>query len=344
MFFDFSAMYATVFIVSLLGALLLTPFSRRLAMKYNFYDIPGERKVHTRLIPYLGGLGMYLSFIFALISVLGFRHQLITIVVASTFMVILGLVDDKQGMNPKVKLSGQILAALFVINTEVCFNIFGTLWLDGPLTLFWIVGITNAINLLDNMDGLSSGVSAISALTLFFIAARNGQFLVASLAVALVGVCLGFLRYNFSPASIFMGDSGSMFLGFMLSSTAVKLHLPTDGTWAGMIIPVLALGLPILDTTLVTVQRYCNKRPIYLGGKDHCSHRLVALGFTHKQAVLTLYVLAGVYGLTALLVNGSNLSMWGPIFGFAFCASIILFMRLAGVSVYETVDLRLNRK
>jgi UDP-GlcNAc:undecaprenyl-phosphate GlcNAc-1-phosphate transferase len=111
-----------------------------------------------------------------------------------------------------------------------------------------------------------------------------------------------------------------------------------------MIIPVLALGLPILDTTLVTVQRYCNKRPIYLGGKDHCSHRLVALGFTHKQAVLTLYVLAGVYGLTALLVNGSNLSMWGPIFGFAFCASIILFMRLAGVSVYETVDLRLNRK
>lgn len=323
--------------LSLLGALLLTPFSRKLAMKFNFYDAPGDRKVHTRLVPYLGGLGMYLSFVFGLISILGFRHQLTSIVVAATFMVILGLVDDKSGMNPKVKLAGQILAALFVLNSEVCFNIFGSVWLDGFLTVFWIVGITNAINLLDNMDGLSSGVSAISAFTIFFVAAKNGQFLVGSLAASLAGVCLGFLRYNFSPASIFMGDSGSMFLGFMLSATAVKLNLPSDGTWAGMIIPILALGLPILDTTLVTVQRYLNNRPVYLGGKDHCSHRLVALGLTHTQAVLTLYALAVLYGASALFVNSSNISMALPVFGVVCCASVIVFSRLSDVVVYKTV-------
>ena len=330
-------MYAGVFAISLTLSILLTPFARKIAMKYNFYDAPSDRKIHTKLTPYLGGISMYLAFIIGLISVLGFRHQLTSLVVAATFMVVLGLIDDKNGMHPKVKMFGQIVAALVIINSGVRFTLLDNLWFDAPLTIFWIVGITNAINFLDNMDGLSSGVSAISATFMFLIAARNGQFLVASLAVALAGVCIGFLRYNFSPASIFMGDSGSMFLGFMLAATGVKLRLPTAGTLSGFIVPVLVLGLPILDTTLVTLQRYFNNRPVYQGGKDHCSHRLVALGLSHRQAVVLLYIVAATYGSCALFIDPTNVDMAAPILAAAIVFSLFLFVRLSTVPVYETV-------
>ncbi len=330
-------MYGGVFVVSLFLSIVLTPFARKIAMKYNFYDAPSDRKIHTKLTPYLGGIAMYLAFIIGLISVLGFRHQLTSLVVAATFMVVLGLIDDKNGMHPKVKMFGQIIAALVVINSGVHFSLFGNLWFDAPLTIFWIVGITNAINFLDNMDGLSSGVSAISATFMFLIAARNGQFLVASLAVALSGCCIGFLRYNFSPASIFMGDSGSMFLGFMLAATGVKLRLPAGGTFSGFIVPVLVLGLPILDTTLVTLARYFNNRPVYMGGKDHCSHRLVALGLSHRQAVVSLYVVAATYGACALFIDPTNVDMAAPILAAAIVFSLFLFVRLSTVPVYETV-------
>jgi len=329
--------YGGVFCLSLLASVVLTPFARRLAMYCNFYDAPSDRKLHTKLTPYLGGLALYLGFVIGLISVLGYRHQLTGLVVGATFMFLLGLIDDKHGMHPKIKLFGQIVAGLAVVNAEVHFSLFQNLWLDVPLTLFWIVGITNAINFLDNMDGLSSGVAAISATFMFLIAARNGQFLVASLAVALAGACIGFLRYNFSPASIFMGDSGSMFLGFMLATTGVKLRLPAEGTFSGFIVPVLVLGLPILDTTLVTLQRWANNRPVYQGGKDHCSHRLVALGLSHRQAVLVLYGVTACYAGCAFLLDPTNVGLAAPIMAAAIVFSLAVFLRLSSVPVYQTV-------
>src|SRR5512139_355405 len=230
----------TTYILILASALILAvgvmPLVKRIARRTGIVDKPNARKQHTVPTPLLGGLAIYLAVIVALV-ILGDRFyvsQVISIFVGATLMSFLGLWDDRRGLSPWVKLGGQFLAAGIVALTDVRIGLFPWEWLNVAATLVWIVGITNAMNLLDNMDGLSSGIAAIAAVFFLLFAAISNQYLVGALAAALVGACIGFLFYNLNPATIFMGDTGSLFLGFMLAAVGIKLRFPDNSafvTW-----------------------------------------------------------------------------------------------------------------
>ena len=284
-----------------------TPVARRLAHQFGVLDQPNARKVHVKPTPLLGGVAIYSAFVLALLF-LGDRfyvNQVVGIFVGASFVSFLGLVDDSRGLHPLIKLGGQIVAALILVLSGVYADIFPGNGLDVALTVLWVVGITNAMNLLDNMDGLSGGLAAIAAAFFMVLAGLSHQYLVGALAAALLGACIGFLRYNFNPASIFMGDSGSLFLGFVLAATAIKLRFPSNVVLVTWMIPVLVLGLPIFDTTLVFISRLRRGlNPLTTPGKDHISHRLARLmGGSRREAVLTCYLLAGAFGLIAIFLT-----------------------------------------
>ena len=301
--------YMLIFAAALAMAIGGTPLVRRLALRLDVVDRPSARKVHASPVPLLGGVAIFGSFI-AAVLLFGNRYglrELISILVGASLMSFLGVWDDRRSLSPWLKLLGQILAASILVITGVRVGTFRIEWLNIALTIGWVVVITNAMNLLDNMDGLSGGVGAVAAVFFLLLAAMNGQYLVGALAAALVGACLGFLVYNFNPARIFMGDAGALFLGFVLAATGIKLRFP-DGleivTW---MVPVLILGLPLFDTALVIVSRL--KRglnPLTTPGKDHVSHRLVAMGWTRREAVLICYLACAALGILALFVTQAN--------------------------------------
>jgi len=310
----------TTFMLIFIGALLLaggaTPVARRLAPRLGLLAQPRARDIHTRPTPKMGGVAIVLAFLLALIILallspqeqerLFFIRQLAGIVLGAALVSFLGIWDDRWGLRPLLKLAGQAVAAALLIATDVSISLFPIPALNVAATLLWVIGITNALNLLDNMDGLSGGVAAIASAFFLLMAVMSGQRLVAALSAALLGACLGFLVYNFNPASIFMGDTGSLFLGFILAATGIKLRFD-NVTFVTWMIPVLVLGLPIFDTTLVVVSRLRRGlNPLTTPGKDHVSHRLVALGMTHREAVLTLYVLCGTLGVLAVFVTQAS--------------------------------------
>lgn len=296
--------YLLIFAAAAVLAIGGTPVARRLALRAGVIDHPSSRKAHVRATPLLGGLAIYLASALAL-AVFGDRSyvgQTVGIFVGATLVSFLGIWDDRAGLRPFVKLLGQIVAALLLIAGDVQVGVLHNTFLNIVATVLWVVTVTNAFNLLDNMDGLSGGVAAISCAFLFLLAASAGQFLVASLAIALLGACLGFLRYNFNPANIFMGDTGSLFLGFTIAALAIKLRFENYDvvTW---MVPVLVLGVPLFDTALVVISRLRRGlNPLTTPGKDHVSHRLVALGWTTREAVMALYLICGGLGMAALVV------------------------------------------
>jgi UDP-GlcNAc:undecaprenyl-phosphate GlcNAc-1-phosphate transferase len=227
-------------------------------------------------------------------------------------MSFLGLVDDRFTISAYIRLLAQIAAAVIIYLSGIRVQVFAVPWLDGLITVLWIVGITNAMNFLDNMDGLSAGVSAVASAFFLVLAVQNGQFLVSALTAALLGACIGFLVWNLNPASVFMGDSGSMFLGFMLACVAIKLRFVAQTINVSWMVPLLVLGLPVFDTTLVFVSRLRRgKNPITTPGKDHTSHRIAAHGFTRREAVLILYIVCAGMGVAALLVaNATETAAW----------------------------------
>ena len=304
-----------VFMVALCSAPVVTPLARRTALRLDIVDHPGGHKAHHTPIPYLGGLAIYVGFMLFLLAVVVLNRadprtplvQALAILAGATLMVVLGLVDDRFSLRPLLKLGGQLLSAavLYAAGIHFSFNHFG--YLDAPVSLLWVVGMTNAFNLLDNMDGLSVGTAAIGC-TYFFVLAvlePTKQYLVASMAAALGGACLGFLYYNFNPARIFMGDAGSLFLGFMLAvlGLKIKMNFFQNLHAVNFFVPVVVLGIPIFDTTLVTVSRLRRRVPIGRGGHDHMSHRLVLLGLTVREAVLAVYLVAGALGLAGILLT-----------------------------------------
>ena len=304
----------TVYLLVFAGALVLaiggTPLARRLAPRLGMMDQPSARKVHTRPVPRIGGAAIYVAVLIAAV-VVGERYnfaQFGSIVVGATGVSFMGLVDDRWGLRPLVKLLGQVLAALLLWVTGVRVGTFHLSALNLAVTLFWTIYITNGINLLDNMDGLAGGVSAIAAAYFALMCAFSGQYLVGALSVAVLGACLGFLFYNLNPASIFMGDSGALFLGFTLAAIGIKLRFPENVTFVTWMVPVLVMGLPIFDTTLVILSRLRRGlNPLTHPGKDHVSHRLVAAGMTHREAVLTLYVVAFILGMLAIFVTQASI-------------------------------------
>lgn len=292
---------------ALVLALGITPVARRMAHQFGVLDQPNARKVHVKPTPLLGGVAIYIAFVLALLFLgnLFYVNQVIGIFIGASFVSFLGLVDDSRGLRPLIKLGGQVVAALILVLSGVTADVFPGDGLDIALTVVWVVGITNAMNLLDNMDGLSGGLAAIAAAFFMVLASLSRQYLVGALAAALLGACIGFLRYNFNPASIFMGDSGSLFLGFVLAATAIKLRFPSNVVFVTWMVPVLVLGLPIFDTTLVFVSRLRRGlNPLTTPGKDHISHRLVRLMHgSRREAVLTCYLLAGAFGLIAIFLT-----------------------------------------
>ncbi|MCX7838739.1 MAG: undecaprenyl/decaprenyl-phosphate alpha-N-acetylglucosaminyl 1-phosphate transferase [Anaerolineae bacterium] len=298
-----------IFATALVFALGATPLARLIALRADVVDRPNARKIHATPMPRLGGVAMYGAFIVALILFADrfYVSQMISILVGATWVSFLGLWDDRVGLAASWKLIGQIAGALILVLTGVSVELFPYAPLNIAITVLWVVGITNALNLLDNMDGLSGGVAAIAAGFFLLIAALNGQYLVAMLSAALLGAALGFLVYNFNPARIFMGDAGSLFLGFLLAAVGIKLrflHLPVIATW---FIPILVLGVPIFDTTLVVISRLRRGvNPLTTPGTDHTSHRLVARGLTRRAAVVRLYLVASALGIAAVICAHGN--------------------------------------
>ncbi len=305
---------AEPFLLAFAGSLLLTPLLRRFALHIGFVDLPTSRKIHREPVALLGGVAVYLVFAAVVISLGAARGPLLGVLLGAAFLMLVGIVDDAQGMDPRVKLLAQagaaFMAAMFGIQT----TFLGVAYLNIPFTLLWIVGITNAFNLLDNMDGLAAGVTVISASTFAVLASRYSdlggeQVATAIAAAALAGGCLGFLRFNIVRASIFMGDAGSMVLGFILASLAALGSWRSPTVPTSLLIPILVLAYPIFDTAFVTLLRVQEGRPVFQGGKDHSSHRLVSLGLGPTEAVLLIYLFALCHALTATLVTSVTLRL-----------------------------------
>ncbi len=298
-----------IFTAALALALAATPAARKLAVRTNMVDQPAQRKAHLTPTPLLGGLAIYAAVLLALI-LFGdkfYVHQVAGIILGATMISFLGLWDDRMPLPAWGKLLGQVIPALTLILTGVQVSMFPWEPLNVLVTLVWVLFITNAVNFLDNMDGLSAGVAGMASAYFLLLAALSGQYLVGALAAAMLGACIGFLVYNFNPASIFMGDTGSLFLGFVLAAIGIKLRFPTNIPAVTWMVPVLVLGVPILDTSLVIVSRLRRgKNPFTTPGKDHLSHRLTKMGYTRREAVLILYLLGSIFGMIAVFVTQAS--------------------------------------
>ncbi len=297
--------YIVVFVGVLVLAVMGTPLARKLGLRIAVDRPDPARKVHTVATPRLGGVAIYLS---VLVATLLLRErynlsQLTGILIGATLVSFLGLWDDRFTLNAWVKLAGQFVAVGLLLLTGVRVTTLPFRALNTLITVLWVVGLTNALNLLDNMDGLSAGVAAIAAAHFALMCSFSGQYLVGMLSVAVMAACIGFLIYNWNPATIFMGDSGSLFLGFTLAALGIKLRFPDNVPFVTWMIPVLVLGVPIFDTTLVTLSRLRRGlNPLTAAGMDHTSHRLTYAGLTRREAVLVHYIASFVLGLLAIFV------------------------------------------
>ncbi len=291
-------------VVAFGASLLLVPVVRWLSFRTGRIAYPRKDRWNTRPTPTLGGVGMFGAFVLAVVWRGGVQGDTLPILAGASIMFLLGLYDDYRELSPPAKLVGQILAAAVVVFFGYQIAFFKFDLLNILLTFLWLVGITNALNLLDNMDGLAGGIALIVALFLGYFFLRVGnQPAFVDVAAALAGAILGFLVFNFPPASIFMGDSGSLFLGFTLASLAVARKTSASNVLAVIAIPALLFLLPILDTTLVTITRLMRGQSPAQGGRDHTSHRLIAFGLTERQAVLALYAVALLSGIASTVVE-----------------------------------------
>lgn len=294
-------------------SLAATPFVRLLAYKIGAVDIPDARRVHDHPIPRMGGLAIFYGFLISVLCFVPVDKQLRGILIGSLIIVSLGIVDDVKQLGAKIKFLIQLFVAVIVVCHGVVIQYIsvpsfisesGILNLGSfayPITIIWIVGVTNAVNLIDGLDGLAVGVSSISTFSLFFIAVLTGEMQVALIAASLAGGCLGFLPYNFNPAKIFMGDTGSTFLGYMLSIVCIQ-GLFKGYAIISFIIPFLILGLPIFDTGFAIVRRIWNKKPIMAPDRGHLHHKLMDMGFSQKQTVAILYIITSILALSAVVV------------------------------------------
>jgi len=331
-------LYLFLFSVGLSAAVV--PLASKLAFRLDIIDHPQGRKAHGKPRPLLGGLAIYLAFTITLfVNVIGFllfktspwftanfgffavqaEHfaavlpKLLAIWGGGTLMSILGFIDDKKGagFSYKIKFSVQILAAVLLVAAGVRTDFMPSVWLNAIITVLWVIGITNSFNLLDNMDGLSSGIAVIAATLFFMITAAQAQVFSAMIFAIYTGSALGFLFYNFNPAKIFMGDTGSLFLGFVIASLTITSSyvVPQSANLLPVLSPLLILSLPIFDTLSVMIIRWREGRPLFVGDRRHFSHRLVDLGMTHRGAVVFIYLVALCIGAGAALLP--YLPLWG---------------------------------
>lgn len=320
-----------VLLAVLILTLIMTPVVKWFSIKIGATDFPSARKVHIQPIPTLGGLAIFFSFLVGVLILQPVNEHHLAILVGAAVLIILGVFDDLYNLTARAKFIIQLLVALLVVfggGLQVEFiNLpfggqveFG--WLSPVITVLWIVGITNAINLIDGLDGLAAGVSAIALITIAGMALIMGNVYVATLSLLLFFSTVGFLSYNFYPAKIFMGDTGALFLGYMISVLALLGF--KNVAVISFLVPIFILGVPISDTLLAMIRRLINRQPIASPDSSHLHHRLIKFGLTHKQSVLFIYMLSSMFSLAAILFSMTTL--WGMLLIITLSLIVVLFL------------------
>lgn len=331
----YTTLWAT-FLVAFVLSLVMTPAAIKLAPKIGAMDVPkDDRRMHVKAMPRFGGMAIFIgTMVSTAIFLLQLDHRILGIMIGGVLIYLLGVIDDLKNLPAKVKFLGQTVIAiimyLYDIRIEFISNFFG----DGKselgavlcflVTILWIVGITNTVNLIDGLDGLAAGTSAIASLCIAYVAYIHGMYLASGAMLALAGGALGFLPYNFYPAKIFMGDGGSLFLGFMLSTMSI-LGPVKSATIVAVIIPVLVLGVPIFDTAFAIFRRLVNKRPIMEADKGHLHHRLMKLGYGQRRATLMLYGVSGIMGISSVTFSRG---LWVETLGLFAIALMLIYIFL----------------
>ena len=324
-------------VVAFLVTFMMTPPVKQFAERVGAIDVPKDgRRVHDHPIPRMGGLAIFLGFVLSLLLFVKLSTPVLGILLGTVIIAVMGAVDDIVSLRPCVKLLGQLLAAVVAIRCGIVFdtisnpNLFSQEtfiqigMLSVPLTLLWIVGCTNAVNLIDGLDGLAVGVSAISSLTMLVVSLYVASPIVSIILAALVGACVGFMPYNLNPAKIFMGDVGSQMLGFVLSTASImglfKFHAIIS-----FLVPLLALAVPLTDTVFAFFRRILRGQSPFHADRGHFHHRLLAMGMDQKQAVALIYGISAVLGLVAVLLTGNSLPLRIVCLALALIVSVIVW-------------------
>lgn len=306
----------TAALVCFLVTIVLTPFVRWVVIKCDITDKPNERRINQKPIASLGGLAIYAGFAVGLFVFPIDKSLIWPLFIGATLIMLTGFLDDLLELKARYKLIGQLFAAVIIVvggglsiefinlpfGGEIHFGIFSI-----PLTILWVVSITNAINLIDGLDGLAAGVSGIAFFTVCGMAFIMGDSFVMGLAILMIAAILGFLPYNFHPAKIFMGDTGALFLGYVLAVLSIMGF--KNVTFISLVVPILILGVPISDTLIAIIRRLINKQPIAMADKSHLHHSLLNVGFTHRQTVILIYAISALFSLFAFIFTMS--SLWG---------------------------------
>lgn len=328
-------LYIAAFASAFAITLVTTPLAKKISMLTGAIDYPKDRGMHKKPMPRMGGIAIVLGFMVTVIVLSFFveemeMKQFIGLVIGASIVVVLGIFDDIYNLRARFKLCIQIIAALVVIYSGIRINI--VMWpftaylqtLSAPITLVWIIGVTNAVNLIDGLDGLAAGVSSIAALTLMVLCILTGTQTAVMLTAALAGACLGFLPRNFNPAEIFMGDSGSTFLGFVLSVTSI-LGVFKGYAALALIVSMLCLGLPVFDTLFAMGRRIAKHKPIMQADRGHLHHRLIDRGYSQRQAVLILYGISGICGMAAIFISIRDIRIVAVVFLSIIVLSFVIY-------------------
>ena len=341
--------HLVVFLLAVVVTALATPLCILIAPKIGAMDIPKDkRRVHKKPIPRFGGFAIYLGMLTGFFRLGNMSEQMLGIIGAATLIMIIGIVDDIKGVPAKIKLVGQIICAVLLWFSTLRFsgmaNFFSfgpdyivfPVWLSMAVTVFWIVAIINTINLIDGLDGLAAGVVLIACLSIAYIADYTDRPDTCIIILAVAGACAGFLFYNFNPARIFMGDSGSMLLGLLLASVSLVGDTPTKSvTLFSATVPVMLLILPIFDTSFAIVRRTVKHRPIFEADKGHLHHRIMAMGFGQRRTVLVLYSISGIMAVAGILWT---MRMKGQALVLALIAGVLIFIFL-GIGIDENDEI-----
>lgn len=315
----------------------LTPFVRRYAITHEIYDLPNsDHKSHAEPIPYLGGVAIVIGVIgVSYAALLAKEYSLKNIALATSvlgpalILALVGLWDDIKNLRPLPRLVVQstvgVFTAILLIETHTVGLPTGHVWLDALITLVWIVGICNSINFFDNVDGGAAGTIAISSGALAYLGYSGGQYFVAALSAVVAGATIGFLIWNKSPARIYMGDAGALFLGVLMATLTIRFHPHADTKWTSFSTKILLLAIPILDTSVAVTSRLIRNSSPFQGGLDHLSHRLVRAGLTRPTAVIVLWVMTAVYALCAVAIPSVSRLSQEVIVGSALLGWLILF-------------------
>ena len=353
--------YFALFLIATVASLVTTPLIRRLCQRLKLLDVPVDgRRLHHTAIPRLGGVALYLSCLSALSllpfvdnllteTLSGLKSEFFTLAIPATLVLMVGIYDDLRGTNAVVKFAalGLIATLFYAMGGRIdalSIPLFGPVQLPALLsfviTVVWLVGITNAFNLIDGMDGLASGAALFSSLVILGVSVSQERTLMIVVSLVLCGAVAGFLRYNFNPASIFLGDSGALFIGFVLAALSV-LGTQKATTAVAIVVPILAFGFPVVDTAMTMARRAVSRKPIFTGDDEHIHHMLLARGWSQRRAVLVLYGVCALFGLVALIFPASGSKLTGFML---FVISVAVIIAVGHLRYHEVDEIRAGVK